>query len=118
MRIKELREERDLTQEDVAKAIQTSQRNISRWEKGQNEPASSFLIKLADFFDVSIDFLVSRSDDFGNIVAASNSSASLTAEDQEILKLFQSLSPSRKEDLKIYLRALSGSSASTTKKKA
>ena len=50
MRLKELREERHLTQNDIAKEIKTSQTNIGRWEKELNEPAASFLIRLADFF--------------------------------------------------------------------
>ncbi len=68
MRLKELREERNLTQNDVAVAIQTSQRNIGRWENHSNEPSSSFVIKLADFFQVSTDYLLGRTDDFGNLV--------------------------------------------------
>ena len=44
-RIKELRLEKELTQSDLAKAISTSQRNIGRWENGENEPTASFLIE-------------------------------------------------------------------------
>ena len=63
MRLKELRDERELTQQHVAHAIQTTQTNIGRWEKGLNEPSSSFLIKLAHFFGVSTDYLLGISDD-------------------------------------------------------
>ncbi len=66
-RLKELREERNLTQNDVAVAIQTSQRNIGRWENHSNEPSASYVIKLADFFQVSTDYLLGRTDDFGNV---------------------------------------------------
>lgn len=62
-RIKELRLESGLTQSQVAKAINTSQRNIGRWENGENEPTASFLVALADFFNVSIDYLLCRKDD-------------------------------------------------------
>ena len=68
MRLKELRLEGGFTQGEVAKAIGTSQRNIGRWENGENEPTASFLIALADFFKVSIDYLLCREDEFGNIV--------------------------------------------------
>lgn len=67
-RIKELRLEKELTQSDLAKAISTSQRNIGRWENGENEPTASFLIALADYFKVSIDYLLCREDEFGNII--------------------------------------------------
>lgn len=68
MRLKELRLQNDLTQKQVADAIHTSQRNISRWEIGENETTASALIALADFFKVSVDYLLNREDEFGNIV--------------------------------------------------
>lgn len=88
MRIRELREERHLRQIDVADAIQTSQTNIGRWENGANEPSSSFVVKLADFFNVSTDYLLGRSDDFGAVVAG-QSSPRLTDEEKVILELYR-----------------------------
>lgn len=64
-RLKELRLERGLSQQQLAKQIETTQSNIGRWENGTNEPTASQLIKLANYFDCSIDFLVGRVDDFG-----------------------------------------------------
>lgn len=61
-RIKDLREDRDLRQSDVAKATAIDQRTLSNYETGKTNPDSCALIKLADFFDVSIDYLVGRSD--------------------------------------------------------
>lgn len=65
MRIKELRLERNLTQSEVAKAIGTSQRNIGRWENGENEPAAVYVKALAEFFGVRADYLLGLEDDFG-----------------------------------------------------
>ena len=59
-RLKELRKEMALTQTELAKRIGATQRQISFWESGQIEPGIFWLIKLADFFDVSIDYLVGR----------------------------------------------------------
>ena len=67
-RIRELRLEKNLTQSELAKAINTSQRNIGRWENGENEPTASFLIALANYFQISIDYLLYREDEFGNII--------------------------------------------------
>lgn len=64
-RLKELRLERGLSQQQLAKQIETTQSNIGRWENGINEPTASQLIKLANYFDCTIDFLVGRVDDFG-----------------------------------------------------
>lgn len=89
MRLKELREERNLSQLDVANAIGTSQTNIGRWEKDKNEPSSGYIIKLANFFGVTTDFLLGREDDFGNVSV--NANADLTAEEKTMLELFNKL---------------------------
>ena len=59
-RIKDLREDRDMRQSDLATATGIDQRTISNYETGKTSPDSYALIKLADFFDVSIDYLVGR----------------------------------------------------------
>ena len=59
-RIRNLREDRDLRQSDLAKAVGIDQRTISNYETGKSNPDSYALIKLADFFNVSIDYLVGR----------------------------------------------------------
>lgn len=59
-RIKDLREDRDLRQTDVAEATGIAQRTLSNYETGKTNPDSFALIRLADFFDVSIDYLLGR----------------------------------------------------------
>jgi len=59
-KIAELRKERGLSQRQLAKEIGTSQANLSRWEQGLNEPSIIECWKIADYFDVSIDFLCGR----------------------------------------------------------
>ncbi len=61
-RIRELREDKDLRQIDVALATGIDQKTLSNYETGKTNPDSYSLIKLADFFDVSIDYLVGRID--------------------------------------------------------
>ena len=58
--IKELRLEKGLTQQQLAKNIGVSQKAIDYWERNVNEPKASYIIKLADFFDVSADYLLGR----------------------------------------------------------
>ena len=58
--LKFYRTERHLTQQDLAAALDMSQQSISQWEKGQTGPTLSALIKLADFFDVTLDELCGR----------------------------------------------------------
>lgn len=62
-RIIQLKTDRDLLQKDIAAAIGLSLRAYQYYEKGQKEPTLSVLVRLADFFAVSLDYLVGRSDD-------------------------------------------------------
>lgn len=57
-RIKELRKEKNLSQIQLASQIGVSQKAIDYWELGTNEPKSSYIIKLAKYFDVSADYLL------------------------------------------------------------
>lgn len=57
-RIKELREDRDLRQIDVATDTGIDQRTLSNYETGKTNPDSFAIIKLAEFFNVSADYLL------------------------------------------------------------
>ncbi len=58
--ILELRQNANLSQSKLAKALGTSQANVSRWEKGIIEPSVLECWKIADFFGVSIDVVCGR----------------------------------------------------------
>ena len=62
MRIKELRRQRNITQLKLAMDLHTTQNTISRYESGEREPGISELVKLADYFGVSVDYLLERTD--------------------------------------------------------
>ena len=59
-RIKTLRQEANLTQGQLADVLGTTQRKISYWESGKIEPDLVSLWVIADFFDVSVDYLLGR----------------------------------------------------------
>ena len=61
-RLLQLKAERRLLQKDIAASVELSLRAYQYYEKGQKEPTLSVLVRLADFFDVSLDYLVGRSD--------------------------------------------------------
>ena len=63
MRIRELRRARRITQLKMALDLDMSQNTISRYESGEREPGIAELIRIADYFRVSIDYLVGRTDD-------------------------------------------------------
>ena len=62
-RIRDLREDRDLTQKDVAKALNCSQQVYSNYELGQRDIPTGILIKLSAFHNVSVDYILGISDD-------------------------------------------------------
>ena len=61
-RIRDLREDKDLTQTDMAKYLNISQRAYSRYENGERSIPIETLSLLADFHGTSIDYLVNRTD--------------------------------------------------------
>lgn len=61
-RIKQLRKESNILQKDIAKSLGISPRAYRFYENGDRFPDFQGLIRLADFFDVSIDYLVGRTD--------------------------------------------------------
>ncbi len=61
-RIKDLREDRDLTQTQVAKAIGITQRKYSYIETGTQQLTDEILVKLAKFYGVTVDYILKLSD--------------------------------------------------------
>lgn len=62
MRLRELRKARGISQLKLAMDLNTNQNTISRYETGEREPGIAELIALADYFDVSIDYLLEQTD--------------------------------------------------------
>lgn len=62
-RIRDLREDRDLNQSSVAQMLGMSQTGYSKYETGENDIPTDILIKLALFYDTSIDYLLGQTDE-------------------------------------------------------
>ncbi len=60
--MKELRKERKITQGGIAAELGIGITTYCRYELGMREPAASLLVRMADYFDVSVDYLLGRSD--------------------------------------------------------
>lgn len=59
-RLKELREKQNIMAKDIAALLQISYRNYQRYEKGEIDPPTSKTLLLAEFYNVSMDYLVGR----------------------------------------------------------
>lgn len=66
-RIRDLREDRDLTQAQVGAEIGVSQRTYAYYESGQRMIPPHILCALADFYDVSVDYLLNRTDKYESV---------------------------------------------------
>ena len=62
VRLKELRKSRGISQLRLAIELNTNQNTISRYETGEREPGIKELINIAEFFNVSVDYLLERTD--------------------------------------------------------
>ena len=93
IRLKELRKENKVTQKDLAKYLNLTANSICEWENSRSEPSISSLSKISSFFKCSIDYLVGREDDFGNIVIYEENTPSITVQEQNLLQDFRKLVP-------------------------
>ena len=62
-RLRDLREDHDKTQQQIADVLGTSQTMYARYERGANELPLRHLLTLADYYGVSVDYLLGRSDE-------------------------------------------------------
>ena len=104
-RLKELRTEKSLTQKALAEALSITISTLSHWECGYQEPSFKDLISICDFFECNIDYLLGRSDDFGNVTVQQKSPANaLTPAEQELLDNFRSLPRAEQAQANEYVR--------------
>jgi len=61
-RIRDLREDKDLSQKEMGKALGMSQTGYSKYETGENDVPTNILIKLANFHNTSVDYILGRTD--------------------------------------------------------
>ena len=62
MRLKDIREDNDLKQEEIAKILNIKQNTYSQYETGNRQIPIDLLIKLADFYNISVDYILRRTD--------------------------------------------------------
>ena len=90
--LSDLRKEKRLFQDDVAKIVNVSKSTISNWEKGKQEPSIDCIKKLSAFFNVSTDYLLGLEDDLGTIAISPSPALDLTEREKKLLFGFRRLS--------------------------
>ena len=99
-RIRELRKAINLTQGDLAKMLNTTTSNVSGWECGKWQPDNESLIKLAEIYNVSVDYLLGREEITEEERAAGASATkkiSITPIEDEMLYVFREVGKTRGE---------------------
>ena len=87
--LKYLMSEKNINQLALANIAGVSQRTISSWLNAQNEPSAFSIIRIADYFGVSVDYLLGRVDDFGSIPYATPTAPALTEKEEELVATFR-----------------------------
>ena len=86
-KLKELRNQKKLTQTELAQALNVSKGTIGNWEAGHRQPDHSALSKLADFFGVSVDYILDRENE-----NSPPKSDELSEEERIVVYMYRSLS--------------------------
>lgn len=106
MNLKELRESKGITQIELAKQLGVVRSTVCQYEKGNREPDTITLIKLADFFDVTTDYLLGRT-----FTGVETNGVELPADKMEILALFDEMTPAQRARFIAYGEGLLGKMA-------
>lgn len=101
-RIKELREERNMTQVKLSIELEVSQETVSAYESGKHYPSVATLIKLASLFHTSCDYILGISSQRNNSMPRN-----LDSTEQLVLERLRRLPDNKKEILVAYLEGLS-----------
>lgn len=116
--LKELRDKRNVTQEELASSLSVKQQTVGKWENGITVPRQPMLIKIADYFHVSVNDLIYGESNLSQPPATPLSTPALTPQDQELLRKYRQLTPTGRSQLDTYLDFLfSQESASAVKRK-
>lgn len=98
-RLKELRKEKNLTQKEMSVKLNVTQQTYSDYENNKTNPDIETIITLANFFEVSTDYLLGREDDFGNVNIVNDVSTFYTEEEKNLIKEYRTLSEPLKKIL-------------------
>ena len=90
MLLREIREEKGISQKELAGKLGVSPTNIYNYEVGRTEPSIEMLIAISKALEVSVDYLIGNSEDFAAILPAPRTSV-LSKKEEKLIKAFNSL---------------------------
>ena len=102
-KLKELRKERGLTQKNLALLLDISPTGYAGYEQGYRAPDIETLIKLSHIFEVSVDYIIGTTDDFGNITVNANT---LRREEENIIRIYRTLPAELQRRVEAYVQKI------------
>lgn len=95
--LKELRDKRNVTQEELASSLSVKQQTVGKWENGITVPRQPMLIKIADYFHVSVNDLIYGESNLSQPPATPPSTPALTPQEQDLLCKYRVLTPASRD---------------------
>lgn len=95
--LKELRDKRNVTQEELASSLSVKQQTVGKWENGITVPRQPMLIKIADYFHVSVNDLIYGESNLSQPPAIPPSTPALTPQEQDLLRKYRALTPNSRD---------------------
>lgn len=102
LKLKEIRQEKGLYQKDIAEILHKTITCICDWERGRTEPSLQDLNQMADYLEVSTDYLLGRTNDVGLVEVQRE----LSHDQQELLALYNQMNFQDKNQLLGFAKAL------------
>ncbi len=104
--LKSLRFEKGLSQKELSEKLNIGQATIACYENGKREPHITSLKAYADFFECSIDYLVGRADDLGNVNIDVKFTSRYDEDEKRLLDKIKKLDNAKKKQIEGYIDAL------------
>ena len=103
--LKSLREEKRITQDDIASMLNIKRQTYSAYERNKSLPDINILSKLADYFNVSTDYLLGRTqtknyDEYVNLLISTYNTQGLQNDEQQLLNTYRKLSSDLKAEIR------------------
>jgi len=103
IKLKELRQRNNIKQKDICKILNVSDATIGHWETGKREPDIKALIKLSEYFNVSVDFLINNKPREPTII---NINTNLSDTEKDLIEQYKRLPNECKIKVKGYIDGL------------
>ena len=103
-RIRELREEFGVTQKKLSEVLGVTRTAVAKWEANENGPNSDVLLKIADYFDVSLDYLLGRTDI--KKAPVESDKGDRPAMEREFMELFKLLPAEKRKTIVAVMKSL------------